>query len=82
MFPKASDKSFMEKLYDNHLGKSNSFGKPKPDKKAKYEKHFELYHYAGTVSQLLLDIITLLNELSVRTHNALIIFCFFFNWIV
>ena len=50
MFPKASDKSFMEKLYDNHLGKSNSFGKPKPDKKAKYEKHFELYHYAGTVS--------------------------------
>ena len=50
MFPKASDKSFMEKLYDNHLGKSQAFGKPKPNKNAKYEKHFELYHYAGTVS--------------------------------
>lgn len=49
MFPKASDKSFLGKLYENHMGKSKNFGKPKPDKKAKYEPHFELYHYAGTV---------------------------------
>jgi myosin heavy subunit len=49
MFPKATDKSFVGKLYENHLGKNDSFGKPKPNKNAKYEAHFELYHYAGTV---------------------------------
>ena len=49
MFPKASDKSFLSKLYDNHLGKNVSFGKPKPQKNVRYEAHFELYHYAGTV---------------------------------
>ena len=52
MFPKATDKSFLTKLYENHHGKSVSFGKPRPDKKAKYEKHFELGHYAGVVSGL------------------------------
>ena len=50
MFPKASDKTFLAKLYENHLGKSKNFGKPKPSKAAKYEPHFEVYHYAGTVS--------------------------------
>jgi len=49
MFPKASDKTFLAKLYENHMGKSGSFGKPKPNKNAKYEPHFEVYHYAGTV---------------------------------
>ena len=49
MFPKASDVTFKTKLYDNHLGKSKNFGKPKPQKNMKYEVHFELYHYAGTV---------------------------------
>ena len=49
MFPKASDKTFLEKLYDNHNKKSKMFGKPKPNKNAKYEPHFEIYHYAGTV---------------------------------
>ena len=49
MFPKASDKTFLAKLYENHLGKSKNFGKPKPSKAAKYEPHFEVYHYAGTV---------------------------------
>ncbi|XP_035686559.1 myosin-6-like [Branchiostoma floridae] len=48
MFPKATDKSFMSKLYDNHLGKSPNFQKPKPSK-SKYEAHFALAHYAGTV---------------------------------
>jgi len=49
MFPKASDKTFLAKLFENHMGKSASFGKPKPNKNAKYEPHFEVYHYAGTV---------------------------------
>ena len=46
--PKASDKTFQEKLYSQHLGKHQSFGKPKPAK-GKAEAHFELHHYAGTV---------------------------------
>uniref|UniRef100_A0A8C4X7D4 Myosin-7B n=1 Tax=Erpetoichthys calabaricus TaxID=27687 RepID=A0A8C4X7D4_ERPCA len=49
MFPKATDMTFKSKLYDNHLGKSANFQKPKPDKKRKYEAHFELVHYAGVV---------------------------------
>ncbi|XP_050392436.1 myosin heavy chain, striated muscle isoform X1 [Patella vulgata] len=48
MFPKATDLSFKEKLYNNHLGKSPNFGKP-VGKKLKGEAHFELHHYAGTV---------------------------------
>ncbi|XP_035244897.1 myosin-7-like isoform X2 [Anguilla anguilla] len=49
MFPKASDMSFKAKMYDNHIGKSANFQKPRPDKKRKYEAHFELVHYAGVV---------------------------------
>ncbi|XP_061487664.1 myosin-7B isoform X2 [Rhineura floridana] len=49
MFPKASDMSFKAKLYDNHIGKSPNFQKPRPDKKRKFEAHFELVHYAGVV---------------------------------
>ncbi|XP_032899981.1 myosin-4-like [Amblyraja radiata] len=48
MFPKASDTTFKSKLYDQHLGKSNNFQKPKPVK-GKPEAHFSLVHYAGTV---------------------------------
>ncbi|XP_014742313.1 PREDICTED: myosin heavy chain, skeletal muscle, adult-like [Sturnus vulgaris] len=48
MFPKATDTSFKNKLYDQHLGKSNNFQKPKPAK-GKTEAHFSLVHYAGTV---------------------------------
>ena len=48
MFPKATDTSFKNKLYDQHLGKSNNFQKPKPAK-GKAEAHFSLVHYAGTV---------------------------------
>jgi myosin heavy chain 6/7 len=48
LFPKATDKSFEEKLKAQHLGKSPSFAKPqsKTDKNA----HFACIHYAGTVS--------------------------------
>jgi len=49
MFPKATDKTFLAKLYENHMGRSHNFGKPKPSKSVKFEAHFELYHYAGTV---------------------------------
>ncbi|MBN3321677.1 MYH7 protein, partial [Atractosteus spatula] len=49
MFPKATDMTFKAKLYDNHVGKSSNFQKPKPDKRRKYEAHFELVHYAGVV---------------------------------
>jgi myosin heavy subunit len=47
--PKATDKTCVEKLYNNHLGKHPQFGKPKPGK-GKAEAHFEVYHYAGTVA--------------------------------
>ena len=50
MFPKASDDTFKAKLYENHLGKSAHFSKPKPNKQTRYEAHFEIHHYAGTVS--------------------------------
>ena len=47
--PKATDKTYLEKLMGKHLGKNPKFGKPKPAKKGKPEAHFELTHYAGTV---------------------------------
>lgn len=50
MFPKATEISFKAKLYDNHLGKSPNFQRPRLDKKRKYDTHFELVHYAGVVS--------------------------------
>merc|ERR1739844_297414 len=51
LFPKATDKSFEDKLKAQHLGKSPSFAKPNraedaPDPDA----HFAIIHYAGTVS--------------------------------
>merc|ERR1712018_929004 len=48
LFPKATDKSFEDKLKAQHLGKSPPFSKPqsKTDKNA----HFAVIHYAGTVS--------------------------------
>uniref|UniRef100_A0A7N8XCC6 Myosin heavy chain, fast skeletal muscle-like n=1 Tax=Mastacembelus armatus TaxID=205130 RepID=A0A7N8XCC6_9TELE len=48
MFPKATDMTFKNKMYDQHLGKSAPFQKPKPTK-GKAEAHFSLMHYAGTV---------------------------------
>jgi len=47
--PKATDKTYLEKMMTKHLGKHKSFGKPKPAKKGKPEAHFEVHHYAGTV---------------------------------
>jgi len=48
--PKATDMTFKEKLYKQHLGKHPSFAKPKPKKGARFEAHFDLHHYAGVVS--------------------------------
>ncbi|KAM3860594.1 myosin-6-like [Diretmus argenteus] len=48
MFPKASDSTFKAKLYDNHLGKTANFQKPRVIK-GRPEAHFSLIHYAGTV---------------------------------
>lgn len=50
MFPKATDKTFEEKLNTNHLGKSPNFQKPKPPKPGQVAAHFTLGHYAGNVS--------------------------------
>ncbi|XP_042857275.1 myosin heavy chain, muscle-like [Penaeus japonicus] len=50
MFPKATDKTFEEKLKANHLGKSPCFIKPKPPKAGQAEGHFAIVHYAGTVT--------------------------------
>merc|ERR1712212_684863 len=47
--PKATDKTYLEKMMGKHLGKHKSSGKPKPAKKGKPEAHFEVHHYAGTV---------------------------------
>uniref|UniRef100_A0A8C2VTT0 Myosin-7 n=1 Tax=Chinchilla lanigera TaxID=34839 RepID=A0A8C2VTT0_CHILA len=48
MFPKATDMTFKAKLFDNHLGKSANFQKPR-NIKGRPEAHFSLIHYAGTV---------------------------------
>ena len=53
MFPKATDKTFEEKLKTNHLGKCPLFVKPKPPKPGQTESHFAIVHYAGTVRMTL-----------------------------
>lgn len=52
MFPKATDKTFEDKLMNNHLGKSPNFQKPKPPKPGQVAAHFAIGHYAGVVSIL------------------------------
>ena len=49
LFPKASDKSYVEKLHKNHDGKSVSYVKPSFKSKGS-QVDFEIAHYAGTVS--------------------------------
>merc|ERR1712088_1106363 len=48
-FPKATDKSFEEKLKQQHMGKSPPFTKPNKDG-TDPDAHFAIIHYAGTVS--------------------------------
>ncbi len=49
LFPKASDNTYVEKLHKNHDGKSSSYGKPSFKSRGS-TVHFELHHYAGSVS--------------------------------
>ena len=48
LFPKATDKSFEDKLKAQHLGKSAPFAKPQS--KTDNFAHFAVIHYAGVVS--------------------------------
>ena len=48
--------TYKDKLMKQHLGKSTAFGKVK--KQGKFEAHFELYHYAGTVQYNVVDWLT------------------------
>ena len=57
MFPKATDMTYKDKLYQNHLGKNENFMKPRPMKRA-FEAHFELKHYAGIVGYNVTDWLT------------------------
>ena len=50
LFPKASDKSFVEKLVKNQDGKSANLINPK-DKMRRDEAHFIVAHYAGKVTE-------------------------------
>jgi len=56
MVPKGTDMTYKEKLLKQHLGKSRALGKVK--KQGKFEAHFELYHYAGTVAYNVTDWLT------------------------
>lgn len=49
LFPKATDKSFEDKLKENLLGKSPVFLKKQPGSKDK-NAHFAIAHYAGVVN--------------------------------
>ncbi|CBY39562.1 unnamed protein product [Oikopleura dioica] len=51
--PKATDMTYKDKLFQQHLGKTKSIGKVK--KQGKFEAHFEIYHYAGTVAYNVID---------------------------
>ena len=52
LFPKASDNTYLEKLHKTHQGKSPNYNKPQFKSRGE-QAHFEIAHYAGTVSQIL-----------------------------
>ena len=49
LFPKATDETFKNKLFDNLMGKCPNFCKPNP-KMGDPNAHFGVVHYAATVS--------------------------------
>ena len=57
LFPKASDKSFEDKLKENLLGKTTAFLKKQPGSRDK-NAHFALAHYAGIVNYNITDWLT------------------------
>merc|ERR1711981_1376833 len=83
LFPKASDKSFEDKLKENLLGKSPVFLKKQPGSKDK-NAHFAIGHYAGIVNYNLTDWLTknkdpvndtVVDQLK-KSTNALIVYLF------
>merc|ERR1712045_407886 len=83
LFPKASDKSFEDKLKENLLGKSPVFLKKQPGSKDK-NAHFAIAHYAGIVNYNLTDWLTKnkdpVNDTVVdqmkKAENALVVYLF------
>merc|ERR1712045_676731 len=83
MFPKATDKSFEEKLKENLLGKSPVFLKKQAGSKDK-NAHFAIAHYAGIVNYNLTDWLTKnkdpVNDTVVdqmkKAENALVVYLF------
>merc|ERR1719516_510861 len=83
MFPKASDKSFEDKLKENLLGKSPVFLKKQPGSKDK-QAHFAIAHYAGIVNYNLTNWLdknkdplndTVVDQMK-KSTNALIVYLF------
>merc|ERR1712142_638442 len=83
MFPKATDKSFEDKLKENLLGKSPVFLKKQPGSKDK-NAHFAIGHYAGIVNYNLTDWSTknkdpvndtVVDQLK-KSSNALVVYLF------
>jgi myosin heavy chain 6/7 len=83
LFPKASDKSFEDKLKENLLGKSTSFLKKQASSKDK-NAHFAIGHYAGIVNYNLTDWLTknkdqcndtVVDQLK-KAENALVVYLF------
>merc|ERR1719228_1467164 len=83
MFPKATDKSFEDKLKENLLGKTTAFLKKQPGSKDK-NAHFALAHYAGIVNYNITDWLTknkdqindTVVDLLKRCDNALVVYLF------
>jgi len=83
MFPKASDKSFEDKLKENLLGKSPVFLKKQPGSRDK-SAHFAIAHYAGIVNYNLTDWLnknkdpvndTVVDQMK-KSDNALVVYLF------
>jgi len=69
MFPKATDKTFEDKLISTHLGKSAPFRKPAIPKPGCIAGHFAIAHYAGTVSWTSVKLNTLSFRLLTSTRG-------------
>merc|ERR1712088_1161593 len=83
LFPKASDKTFEDKLKENLLGKSNVLLKKQPGSKDK-SAHFAIAHYAGIVNYNLTNWLdknkdpvndTVVDQMK-RSDNALVVYLF------